>query len=199
MDHADQLYPEPYSLDSPIGEASATSETAPESVAGAVSRAIGKAPARRRSRTMPKPQPEGVVIDPALVLQMRAALATPALRVKPKSDKKPTASAIVSQLRPMLEALRAGTAPVCNGRPMSWRQIAERLATTTGLSGDSFRKAWGNETGERLLPPPRARRISPGRRLEKPDLTTRALPATPVATPSSVGSSPADFGPLFDD
>ena len=154
---------------------------------------------RRRPNNKALPRFTTSRIDPSLVLQMKLALAAPAVPAKPDPARKPTAFDIVVQLRTNIEALRAGTAPACNGRRMSWREIADRIAKMTGLSEDSLRKAFAAATGQQSHVPRQLKHANERSTPVVPALTTAKLAESPVASARTVGSSAAAFGPLFDD
>ena len=137
--------------------------------------------------------------EPSLVAQMEAALSAPAARAEPDLADKPTARAIISTLRPLVDALRNGTAPACNGRRMSWREIAGRLAGLTGLSEDSLRKAYVSETGQRRRAPPRPKANAPTPDHESARLRIEDFPEKPIAVAKMASASGDAFGPLFDD
>ena len=143
--------------------------------------------------------PELAAADMPLFMRMKDALAAPTSRRQRNPSRKPTAREIVTLLQPQLAALRAGTAPACNGQRMTWREIADRLASMTGLSADSLRKAWVTRTSERRRTTRRAQGVAAAPTSETSGLMSPTLSDTPNAAAKVVGPSSSAFGPLFDD
>lgn len=148
--------------------------------------------------TLSQPATEVVAAEIPFLERARAALAVPAARRQPVPSRKPPARELVTQLQPEIAALRAGTASACNGKPMSWREIANRLAAMAELSEDSLRKAWIVRTGERRRTPRQTQRVAPTSTSGKSGLTKTPRADTPAAAAKVVDPSRPAFGPLFD-